>query len=225
MSFWMMRVQICLSASRQPPAIISKGWDRHSLGYLKALVEYLCSKLIRTLTGDLEMVQTGWIWTVGASLCQPPGRDGDQPQPGGAGAHAGRPGPRGHVPGRHPGQAGQSDAQRARLCCLSTIYHLIPWPSIHPMSYIFHWFLASLGFDRIQCLFGLPMIFIFPWCTVHPCLYPKKAFCKLKQKINWSEIFFSCEQIFLNDCFAIKIYLIKRLFVNVIWSKLIFNNI
>ena len=170
-------------------------------------------------------IQTGWIWTAGASLCQPPEWDGDQPQPGGAGAHAGRPGPRGQVPGRHPGQAGQSDAQRARLCCLSTIYHLIPWPSIHPMSYIFHWFLASLGFDRIQCLFGLPMIFIFPWCTVHPCLYPKKAFCKLKQKINWSEIFFSCEQIFLNDCFAIKIYLIKRLFVNIIWSKLIFNNI
>ena len=56
MSFWMMRVQICLSASRQPPAIISKGWDRHSLSYLKARVEYLCSKLIRTFTGDLEMM-------------------------------------------------------------------------------------------------------------------------------------------------------------------------
>ena len=118
---------------------------------------------------------------------------------------------------------------RSESTTLLPLYHL---PSdimiINPsyvLYYIFHWFLASLGFDRIQCLFGLPMIFIFPWCTVHPCLYPKKAFCKLKQKINWSEIFFSCEQIFLNDCFAIKIYLIKRLFVNVIWSKLIFNNI
>ena len=43
-------------------------------------------------------------------MCQPPERDGDQPQPGGGGAHAGRPGLRGHVPGGHPGQAGQSDA-------------------------------------------------------------------------------------------------------------------
>ena len=60
----------------------------------------------------------------GASSCQPPHQDGDQPQPGGGGARAGRPGLRGHVPGGHPGQAGQSDAQGARPCCLSTIYHL-----------------------------------------------------------------------------------------------------
>ena len=63
---------------------------------------------------------------MGASLCQPHERDGDQPQPGGGGARAGRPGLRGHVPGRHPGQAGQRGAQGARPCCLSTIYHLIP---------------------------------------------------------------------------------------------------
>ena len=58
--------------------------------------------------------------SAGASLCQPPHQDGDQPQPGGGGdkpggggARAGRPGLRGDVPGGHPGQAGQSDAQGA----------------------------------------------------------------------------------------------------------------
>ena len=50
----------------------------------------------------------------GASSCQPPHQDGDQTQPGGGGARAGRPGLRGDVPGGHPGQAGQSDAQGAR---------------------------------------------------------------------------------------------------------------
>merc|ERR1711952_117558 len=93
-------------------------------------------------------IQTGWIWTGGASLCQPPGRDGDQPQPGGGGARAGRPRLRGHVPGGHPGQAGQSDAQGARPCCLSTIYHL---PS--DTKTIQHSFsLAYLGFDCFHFL-------------------------------------------------------------------------
>ena len=140
--FWTMRVQICLSASRQPPAIISKGWDRHSLGYLKAQVEYLCSKLIRTFTGNLELqgacfslrlassdesvftIQTGWIWTAGASLCQPPEWDGDQPQPGGGGAHAGRPELRGHVPGGHPGhRPGWAEWRPGRTTML-LFYHL-----------------------------------------------------------------------------------------------------
>ena len=49
----------CRFASLQADNLLlswSKGWDRHSLGYRKARVEYLCSKLIRTLTGDLEMM-------------------------------------------------------------------------------------------------------------------------------------------------------------------------
>ena len=106
-------------------------------------------------------IQTGWIWTAGASLCQPPEWDGDQPQPGGGGAHAGRPGPRGHVPGGHLGQAGQRDAQRARLCCfsLSSIYHLIPRHSHNSTLCLLVWDLTisvfCLCFGLCRSLWGM----------------------------------------------------------------------
>merc|ERR1711952_398359 len=104
-------------------------------------------------------IQTGWIWTAGASLCQPPEWDGDQPQPGGGGARAGRPGLRGHVPGGHLGQAGQSDAQGARPCCLSTIYHLIPRPfSILTMTKkLLYWKFHNLVPNQLyftRCILG-----------------------------------------------------------------------
>ena len=96
-------------------------------------------------------------------MCQPPERYGDQPQPGGGGAHAGRPGLRGHVPGGHPVQAGQRGAQGARPCCLSTIYHLIPIPfSILTILLFSELNLKVLpAYQGFDCFHFLPLLYSF----------------------------------------------------------------
>ena len=65
--------------------------------------------------------------------------------------------------------------------------------------------------------FDVCLVFLRFSIFSRPCLYPSKAFPKLNHWIIW--ILFLMHKLFLNG-FDIKIFLIKRILINVIWSKL-----